>query len=325
MTLTAPPSPTVPDITPSTPTKPPPRRRRRAFADAAAARTLISAVDLNRHRVRYVAVLTATMLIFALVFLFPLYWMASSAVKSPVEYAQPTPTLIPQSFHPENYSVAWSHMRIARYFLNTVIYAFGGWLLQLVVGVLVAYALSKLRPVFGKLVLGLMLAGLLLPTAALLVPAYLTVSDVPIFHVNLLNTPWALWLPAAANAFNIYVLKRFFDQIPDDLLDAAALDGAGRLRVLWSVVLPLSRPVLGVVSIFAIIGIWKDFLWPLLVLQNPATQTLSVALSRLANTSQVPPTEFMAALVIASIPMIVIFLIFQRSIIGGLSAGAMKG
>jgi multiple sugar transport system permease protein len=194
-----------------------------------------------------------------------------------------------------------------------------------VVDVLVAYALSKLRPVFGKLVLGMMLASLMLPAAALLVPAYLTVSDVPIFHVNLLNTPWALWLPAAANAFNVYVLKRFFDQIPDDLLDAASIDGAGRLRVLWSVVLPLSRPVLGVVSIFAIIGIWKDFLWPLLVLQNPETQTLSVALSRLANTSQVPPTEFMAGLVIASIPMIVIFLIFQRSIIGGLSAGSMKG
>ncbi len=89
--------------------------------------------------------------------------------------------------------------------------------------------------------------------------------------------------------------------------------------------LPLSRPVLGVVSIFAIIAIWKDFLWPLLVLQDPDAQTLSVALSRLSITSQVPPTEMMAGLAIASVPMIVIFLIFQRSIIGGLSAGAMKG
>jgi multiple sugar transport system permease protein len=174
-------------------------------------------------------------------------------------------------------------------------------------------------------VLGAMLASLMLPASALLVPAYLTVSDVPLLHVNLLNTPWALWLPAAANAFNIYVLKRFFDQIPDDLLDSASLDGAGRFRILWSVVLPLSRPVLGVVSIFAIIGIWKDFLWPLLVLQNPDAQTLSVALSRLSATSQVPLNVTMAGLVIASLPMVVIFLIFQRSIISGLSAGAMKG
>jgi multiple sugar transport system permease protein len=264
-------------------------------------------------------------LLFALVFLFPLYWMVSGAVKTPSEFALTPPTFVPRTFEPETYAQAWTEMRIARYFTNTVFYALGGWLIQLVVDVAVAYALSKLRPLLGRLVLGLMLASLMLPAAALLVPAYLTVSNVPIVGVNLLNTPWALWLPAAANAFNIYVLKRFFDQIPDDLLDSASLDGAGRLRMLWSIVLPLSRPVLGVVSIFAIIGIWKDFLWPLLVLPDPEAQTLSVALSRLSNTSQVPPTEMMAGLVIASLPMIVIFLIFQRSIISGLSAGGMKG
>jgi multiple sugar transport system permease protein len=323
MTLTAPP----PPVTAGTPAAAPaPRQSRRRNSGAGTApRTLVSAVDLRRHRGLYAVVLTVTMLVFTLVFLFPLYWMVTSAVKSPAEYAVSPPTMVPETFHPENYAIAWDQMRIAKFFANTAFYALGGWLIQIVVDVGVAYALSKLRPVLGKLVLGMMLASLMLPAAALLVPAYLTVSDVPIFGVNLLNTPWALWLPAAANAFNIYVLKRFFDQIPDDLLDAAAIDGAGRLRVLRSIVLPLSRPVLGVVSIFAIIGIWKDFLWPLLVLQNPETQTLSVALSRLANTSQVPPTEFMAGLVIASVPMIVIFLIFQRSIIGGLSAGATKG
>jgi multiple sugar transport system permease protein len=322
MTLTAPPPASLTEVAA---TPPRPGRRPRRQNQSAATRTLISAVDLNRHRVLYVVTVTITLLVFSAAFLFPLYWMASSALKSPVEFAQTPPTLIPHSFHPENYSTAWSSMQIGKFFLNTVFYALGGWIIQLAVDVAVAYALSKLRPIFGKIVLGAMLASLMLPAAALLVPAYLTVSNMPLLHINLLNTPWALWLPAAANAFNIYVLKRFFDQIPDDLLDAAAIDGAGRMRVLRSIVLPLSRPVLGVVSIFAIIGIWKDFLWPLLVLQNPQAQTLSVALSRLANTSQVPPTLFMAGLVIASVPMIVIFLIFQRSIIGGLSAGSMKG
>ena len=290
-------------------------------------RTLISELELSRGRARigYFAVLTVMTLLFVGVFIFPLYWMVAGALKSPAEAALPSPTFIPRSFHPETYRDAWNQLQIAKYFVNTVWYAFGGWLIQLVVDVAAAYALSKLKPIFGKVILGGMLASLMLPSAALLVPAYLTVTDVPIFGVNLLNTPWALWLPAAANAFNIYVLKRFFDQIPGDLLDSASLDGAGRLRVLWSIVLPLSRPVLGVVSIFAIIGIWKDFLWPLLVLQDTGKQTLSVALSRLSNTSQVPPTEMMAGLVIASIPMIVIFLIFQRSIVGGLSAGSMKG
>jgi multiple sugar transport system permease protein len=290
-------------------------------------RTLISPDTLRTRRGRtiYGAVLAATFLVSLLVFFFPLYWMITGAVKHPTELALPTPTFIPHSFHPESYVDAWSRLRIAHYFTNTVLYALGGWLLQLTFDVAVAYALSKLRPVLGGLVLGMMLATLLLPTAALLVPAYLTVADVPLFHLNLLNTPWALWLPGIANAVNIYLLKRFFDQIPGDLLDAAAIDGAGRLRILVSVVLPISRPVLGVVSIFAITASWKDFLWPMLVLQDPETQTLSVALSRLTINSQVALNVMMAGLVITSLPMVIVFLIFQRHILNGLSAGAIKG
>jgi len=322
MTLTAPPPSTVTEVTA---TPPGPDRKRRRRDQRAETRTLISAIDLKRHRIAYLVAVTVTMLLFAAAFLYPLWWMATSALQTPAELAEGKAIVLPASWHPENYLTAWTNMRMGKFFVNTAFYALGGWLIQLVVDVAAAYALSKLKPIFSRIVLGAMLASLMLPASALLVPAYLTVSEVPIFGWNLLNTPWALWLPAAANAFNVYVLKRFFDQIPNDLLDAAAIDGAGRLRVLWSIVLPLSRPVLGVVSIFAIIGIWKDFIWPLLVLQDPEKQTLSVALARLATTSQVPQTEFMAGLVIASVPMIVIFLIFQRSIIGGLSAGSIKG
>jgi len=292
-----------------------------------AVRTLVSSAQLRRGHSRavYFTVLAVTGVLFLLTFFFPLYWMVSGALKAPAELALSTPTFIPRTFHPETYAKAWSELNLGRHFLNTALYALGGWLIQITVDVGVAYALSKLRPVLGRLVLGLMLVSLMLPATALLVPTYLTVADVPIFERNLLNTPWALWLPAAANTFNIYVLKRFFDQIPQDLLDSASLDGAGRLRVLWSIVLPLSRPVLAVVSIFAVVGMWKDFLWPLLVLQDPEIQTLSVALSRFAATGRVPINEMLAGLVIASVPMIVIFLLFQRSIVKGLSAGALKG
>lgn len=309
---------------PRAPAPGPPRRRR---PEIGGARTLISPERLRSRRGRavYFAVLAATTVVFLLVFFFPLYWMITGAVKHPVELAQPTPTLYPHTFHPESYVEAWERLSIAHYFVNTVFYAVGGWLFQLVFDVAAAYALSRLRPVLGSLVLGMMLATLMLPASALLVPAYLTVADVPVVHVNLLNTPWALWLPGVANAFNIYLLKRFFDQIPHELIDAASIDGAGRLRVLVSIVLPLSRPVLGVVSIFIIIAGWKDFLWPLLVLPDPEAQTLSVALSRLSMTSQVALNELMAGLVIASVPMVLVFLIFQRSILGGLSAGSLKG
>lgn len=289
-------------------------------------RTLVSPQFVKRHRKAYFTLLILMIAVFAVVFVFPFYWMITGAIKDPQEVIQPTPTLIPQTFHPETYVKAWQNLKIGRYFLNTAFYAFGAWFFQIAIDVLAAYALSKLRPIFGGVILGGMLASLMLPMTALLVPAYLTVTDVPIFGWNLINTPWALWLPGAANALNIYVLKRFFDQIPKDLLDAAAMDGAGRFRVLWNVVLPLSRPVLAVVSIFAVIGAWKDFLWPLLVLQEPSVQNLSVALSRMGATSGVTPfTQLLAGMVFASVPMVVVFLVFQRHILSGLAAGGMKG
>jgi len=322
MTITArPPAPPLPQP------PAPPRRRRARKLDHSSTRTLISAADLNRGsgRVVYYVVLTAVMVVFTLAFFFPLYWMVTGAVKEPQELAQTPPTFVPESFTVDAYVDAWNELQLPRFLFNTAFYAAGAWLFQLTFGVGIAYALSKLRPMFGNVILAMILGSLMLPATALLVPAYLTVTDVPLIGVNLLNTPWALWLPAVANAFNIYVLKRFFDQIPTDLLDSASLDGAGRLRTLWHIVLPLSRPVLGVVSIFIVIAMWKDFLWPLLVLQEPDSQTISVALSRLNSTARISIDQMLAALVLASLPMLAVFLAFQRSIISGLSAGGIKG
>ncbi|MCX5415428.1 carbohydrate ABC transporter permease [Streptomyces sp. NBC_00059] len=292
---------------------------------APADRTLIAPAEMNRRTGRYLYrfVLVLTTVGFTLAFVFPLYWMAGGALKSSAELADPNPTLWPQSWHPESYTEAWTNVGLGQYFLNTLLLAAGAWLTQLTVDVAAAYALSRLRPVLGNVVLGMMLATLMLPVSALLVPTYLTVTDVPLIHVNLINTPWAIWLPACANAFNIFILKRFFDQIPGELLESARLDGAGPMRVLWSVVLPLSRPVLAVVSIFAVVGVWKDFLWPMLVLPDPARQPITVALNRLAEF--MPANQLLAGMVMASIPLLVVFLIFQRHIIAGLTAGSLKG
>ncbi|MFC8224587.1 carbohydrate ABC transporter permease [Streptomyces sp. NPDC057287] len=288
-------------------------------------RTLIAPTEMNRRTGRFLHrfVLVATLTGFTIAFVFPLYWMTTGAVKSSSELADPNPSLFPESWHPESYTDAWTNVGLGHFFLNTLVLALGAWLTQLLVDVSAAYALSKLRPLLGNVVLGMMLATLMLPVSALLVPTYLTVVDVPLFHVNLINTPFAIWLPAAANAFNIFILKRFFDQIPAELLDSARIDGAGTLRVLVSVVLPLSRPVLAVVSIFAVVGVWKDFLWPMLVLPDEAKQPITVALNRLSEF--MPANQLLAGMVMASIPLLVLFLIFQRHIIAGLTAGSLKG
>ncbi|MER7970261.1 MULTISPECIES: carbohydrate ABC transporter permease [unclassified Streptomyces] len=288
-------------------------------------RTLVSPATLARPRGRavYWTVFTGVVVLFALAFLFPVYWMVSGAMKSPDEIARTPPTLVPHDWHLGGYTDAWDLMQLPEHLWNTVVQAAGAWLFQLVLCTAAAYALSKLRPAFGKVLLGGILATLMVPAQALVVPKYLTVADLPLIHVSLLNDPLAIWLPAVANAFNLYLLKRFFDQIPRDVLEAAEIDGAGTLRVLWSIVLPMSRPVLGVVSIFALVAVWQDFLWPLMVFSDTDRQPISVALVQLSQNIQL--TVLIAAMVIASIPMVVMFLVFQRHIIAGISAGSTKG
>lgn len=292
---------------------------------AASARTLIRPAVLRtrKEKLVYWSVLAVALALFTAAFLVPLYWAATGAMKSSAELAQSPPTYVPAHWHPENYARAWREMDLTRYFLNTVLLAGGAWLIQLAVQVPAAYALSKLRPRFGNVVLGLMLVTLMMPATALLVPAYLTVVDVPLVNRNLINSPSAVWLPAAANAFNIYLLKNFFDRVPDELLDAARIDGAGPLGTMWRIVLPLSRPILAVVSILSVVAAWKDFLWPLLVLPDPAKQPLSVFLQRVAQDT--PLNSLVAGLVMASLPLIALFLVFQRQIIAGLGAGCLKG
>jgi multiple sugar transport system permease protein len=288
-------------------------------------RTLISpwAMKKRRGKLLYWLVFALVITLFTVAFVVPLLWMVLGAMKTAPELARNPPALLPERLNAGPYVEAWSFMELAKYLKNTVVIVAGAWLIQLAVQVPAAYALSKLRPVLGKWILALMLATLMLPASALLVPTYLAITEVPIVEVNLVNSPAAIWLPAAANAFTIYLLKRFFDQIPTDLLDAARIDGAGSVTTMVRIVLPLSRPILAVVSIFSIVAAWKDFIWPLLVLQNPETQTLSVALQRFE--PDTPINLMLAGLVIASVPMVVAFLIFQRQILAGLTAGSLKG
>jgi multiple sugar transport system permease protein len=288
-------------------------------------RTLISPAQLNRPRGRaiYWALFVLVVLVFTLVFLGPLYWMVTGGLKSTHEVIQTPPTLFPERPDPGVYAGAWSDLGLARLLLNTLYYAFGALACQLLLDVAAAYSLSRLRPVLGNVVLGMMLATLMIPVTVLVVPQYLTVLDVPLVHRNLLNSPWAIWLPSVTNAFNIFLLKRFFDSIPAELLDAAAIDGARSLRTLWSVVLPMSRPILGVVSIFAVVGVWKDFLWPMLTEPDPGRRTLNVGIYALS--TGVSENEVIAALTIASLPTLLIFLVFQRNIMSGLTAGGLKG
>ncbi|MEV0848089.1 carbohydrate ABC transporter permease [Streptomyces sp. NPDC049954] len=299
--------------------------RKKGRATTPGIRGLVSPLALasTRGRVIYWVIFTVVVIAFALAFLFPVYWMITGAAKPADELTRTPPTLFPEQWNFSGYTDAWDQMDLPRHLWNTVVQAAGAWALQIVFCTAAAYSLSKLRPAFGKVILGGILATLMVPAQAMLVPKYLTVADLPLIHTSLLNDPLGIWLPAVANAFNLYLLKNFFDQIPKDVLEAAEIDGAGKLRQLWSILLPMSRPVLAVVSILGLVAVWQDFLWPLMVFSDTDKQPISVALVQLSqNISQ---STQIGAMVIASIPMVLVFLVFQRHIIAGISAGSTKG
>ncbi|MCG8346512.1 MAG: carbohydrate ABC transporter permease [Chloroflexales bacterium] len=289
-------------------------------------RSLISPLELRRFsgKLGYWLVF-ALLLLLTLTTIFPLYWMFSGALKSTTEMFRMPPTIVPEQANWSNYPLAWSRMRYNLYFSNTLFLALGAWLLQLFVSATAAFSLSKLRPAFGNVILLLFLSTLMVPPAAYIIPQYLTVVHVPLLNVSLLDTWWAIWLPGAVSAFNIFILKSFFDDIPLDLTDAARIDGANAWQLFVRIVLPLSRPVLAVVSIFSVIGAWKDFFWPFLVLTNVDLQPIMVALYRLNNRAEEPLNLIVAALAIASVPPLVLFLIFQRQIIRGITLTGLKG
>ncbi len=322
MTTTLQPQPVLPA---TDPTPVPEVRKKKRKGTAYETRTLVSPLSLRtwHGKLIYWTVLVVVVVGFTIAFVFPLYWMVTGALKSPDELAQIPPSFFPKEYDFGVYKEAWDQLQLGVFLRNTALYAGGAWLFTLLVDVTAAYALSKLRPFFGKLILGLMLATLMIPPMVLLLPTYLVAKDVPLFHFNLLNTPWAIWLPAAANGFFIFLLKRFFDSIPRELLEAAEIDGASPVRILWSIVLPVSRPILGVVSILSVVTVWKDFVWPLLVL--PETDKMSISVGIASLSAQMPQNVLIAALVIASLPTILVFFVFQRSIMAGLTAGSLKG
>jgi multiple sugar transport system permease protein len=299
------------------------RRARRAEGSGPA---LIAPDEWRRPGVKWTIGSAQALLLVGLVIfgLGPLIWLAKSGI---------TPTndtlTYPMSWFPHgaawsNLHRAWFEVRIGAYFWNTVELAIGSWLSQIFVATTAGFALSVLRPKYARVITALLLATLFVPAVVLLVPLYVEIVHPPLIHHSLIDSYWAVWLPAGASAFNVVLMTRFFDNLPREIFEAARIDGAGPFRLFVSIVLPMSRPILGVVSVFAVLASWKDFLWPLLVLTNTDEQPLSVRLPAIQ--SQTELGVFLAALFIASLVPIIGFLIFQRSFLRGTGlGGAIKG
>ena len=227
----------------------------------------------------------------------------------------------PSPFRWENY---WFGLRVTvQYLGNSIAVSAAVCVLTLVCAALAAYAFSRFRFPGQKTLFGTLLLALMIPSALLLVPLFLVSRE-----LGLLDTVWGLVLPQTAGALPlaILLLRSFFDELPRDLFDAARIDGASELRVLWHVVVPLSVPVFSTVAILNLLASWNNYIWPLLTVQSESLRTLPLGLAFLVFEQDLKfePGKLMAAYLMASLPLLILFLFMTRPFVKGLTSGALK-
>lgn len=254
-----------------------------------------------------------------LLVLVPIVWTVLSSFKTSSELAERPPSVLPDTFSLDNYTTALSSFDFGVYLRNSVIVVVGATLLTLTINSMAAYALAKYNFRGRDALFLLTLATIMIPLQVILIPVYQVTAQ-----LGLVNTLWGLIIPTAATPTGVFLLRQYMLTIPDELIEAARIDGAGEFRVFLSVVLPLCRPALAVVAIFSVVWRWNDFLWPLVVAQNESVYTLPVTLARFAGQQVVPFNLILAMSVVSMVPVIVVFLFAQKQIVKGIATTGLR-
>jgi multiple sugar transport system permease protein len=261
-------------------------------------------------------------LLLSLVMIYPIFWVFSSTLKSSAEIYRVPATFFPSNPEWDNFIVAWKAFEYPRMVVNTMLVYLGTLTCRLIVVVPAAYALSRLAVPGRRFFYLMFLATLMLPAAAYLVPSYLV-----IMRLGLYDSWRALWFPAAAASMPLLLAKGFFDEIPRDLSEAARIDGATDLRILRSVILPNSKPIMAVISIFAFLEVWNNFFWQRLVFSSREKWTMPVMLWWRTSTIGGNPemNVQLAGMFFSILPPFILFLIFQKYITEGITLTGLKG
>jgi multiple sugar transport system permease protein len=262
----------------------------------------------------------AGLFLLAVLTLFPLLWMVSASFMPAGSANTLPPPLLPK--HPtfEHYVALFTRLDLLRNFLNSLLISTVTTVLSIFINALAGYAFAKLRFAGRDPIFSLLVAGLVVPAQVGMLPLFLMVRG-----LGLVNTPWGVMIAALASIFGIFMIRQYALSIPDELLDAARVDGASEFLIFRRIVLPLLRPILVTLAAFSFLGTWNDFLWPLIVLSDERKFTLPVALASLVG-EHVQDTELMmAGAVVTVIPVLLLFLVLQRSYIRGVLMGSVKG
>ena len=249
----------------------------------------------------------------------PLLWMVSASLMPAGEATAAPPRLWPSVPTLAHYETLFARLNVWRYVANSTLLATAVTLVSLVLNSMAGYAFAKLRFAGRERIFRGLLASLVIPGQVSMLPLFLLLKQ-----LGLINTYWGVLVPGLASIFGIFLVRQYAQSIPDSLLDAARIDGAGEFRIYRSIVLPVCRPVLVTLAIVTFLGTWNDFLWPLIVLTDQDMYTLPVALANLLG-EHVQDTELMmASAVLTVLPVVVVFLALQRHYIAGIVSGALK-
>lgn len=269
--------------------------------------------------------LYAALVVTSVAMLVPFFWTLSTSLKRPEDVFAPGQWLIPKPLSLQGYRDVFTLLPFPRYFMNSVMVTVAIVALNVVFDTAAAYAFAKLRFPGRSVIFGLLLLTLMIPMQVNLIPLYRLMvwfhGFLPWFGIDTLA---GIVAPSAVQVFGIFLMRQYFAAIPDSIIEAARLDGAGELTLLRRVVLPISLPGVATLTIFTALSAWNDFLWPLLVSSSDASRTLPVGLALLSRKNTVNWADTMAGAVVTAIPMILAFVLLQRRFIEGLAAGAVK-
>lgn len=251
--------------------------------------------------------------------MFPIYWMLRTSLASTDELSSLPVPLWPQKWLWHNYIEPWSQYPFARWIANSVVVAVLSVALTLVINLCAGYAFAKLRFPLRDVLFLMIISTLMVPVQVIMIPQFQIVID-----LNLLNTTWGVVLPRLAEAFGLFMARQFFLAVPDELLEAARVDGAGHLRTFWSIVLPLSKPLIAALIIFTFMWRWNEFVWPLIVLTNADAYTLPVGLQFLISQFSSNFGPLLAMSFLSILPMLLVFAVFQKYFVEGVARTGLK-
>jgi multiple sugar transport system permease protein len=260
------------------------------------------------------------LVLLALLALAPLAWMLSVSFMAPGEAAAFPPPLLPRQPSLANYVQLFARDQIGRYLLNSLLLATAVTLASLLFNLAAGYAFAKLRFRGSEALFQALLGALVIPGQVAMMPLFLLMKS-----LGLVNTYAGVVLPALASIFGVFLVRQYARSIPDELLEAARIDGAGEARIFFVIVLPLLRPIIATLAILTFLASWNDFMWPLIVLSDQDYQTLPVALASLSREHVMDNELMMAGAVVTVLPVLALFLALQRHYLQGLMLGGVKG